>query len=137
MNSKLHSPYAILFYFLKSSGYLFFSMSSTKQSFQFHRTFLDYVLMVASLIFSGGAILYTGSQKATVVLRSFVLNNGLVLLWDLLLLSTALTRVINIFAGRRCFLIFKNFQRLDNQVTLKFRKNSKIYQSDCLAARKT
>lgn len=117
MKLNLRSPHLVLFFLTKVSGYAFFSIKFVAGKFKFYKDSFDYVVMVASLAFSYGVMRNVIAEKSTITLRSIVLSIGGALSWNFLILTSSLTKVINVFAGRQEFLIYEKFSLVDEQVT--------------------
>lgn len=106
MKSETNSPYILIFSVVKASGYVFFSLISSKDRIQFEKKRKDFGIMLISLLFSFCVIAFARSDKFSLT-RSLVLNIAIAFLWDLAMVSSILTKLINVFKGRKMFDILK------------------------------
>lgn len=108
-------------YVAKLSGFAFFSLkSSGTNEIEFHQSWVDYVLFTLSLSFSCYAFLSGSSNKSRVQLnlQSTILNLGVVTLWLASMVSVIVTKLLNIFLGRRIFQMIVDFRWINQKVKL-------------------
>jgi hypothetical protein len=116
----MRSPQELLLWIAKISGYGFFSYSVVAGKFTFKRDWKDIFVMLLSFAFST-CLFCLADGKTYVDLRSVVLNIGIAFVWNFVTFSSVSNKIVNVFGGRKCFSMLKNFNRVDRQVCCRWK----------------
>jgi hypothetical protein len=109
------TSYKAGFFGAKFSGFVFYSLKSSQNGVKFHRNFFDYFIFFVSLTFSLYNLVF-GNQDLKIEVKSQIMDIGMMILFQLSLVSIVLTKGINMFGAPEAFNMMKILVEIDKKV---------------------
>lgn len=114
---SLEFLFKMLLFVMKTSGFAFYSVKwSDNGAVQIYNSFSDYLIFGLSFLLSAAVIYISGGTTREVGIKSVILSDGTILLWQLSLIASMITKVLNFFSDQKSFSIFLDLRWFERKV---------------------